>query len=70
VGTGRVVFSLDFGPKELAFVRERLVAACHRMEIDGWWARSTGVENTKKASEIKFSLGKEIAKAMIARLFK
>jgi glutamate-1-semialdehyde 2,1-aminomutase len=70
VGTGRVVFSLDFQKKDLDFVRERLVAACHRMETDGWWARSSVDANAKLSSGIKFSLGKEVLRAMLGRLFK
>jgi glutamate-1-semialdehyde 2,1-aminomutase len=67
VGTGRVCFSLDFQPKDFAFVREQLVASCLRMEQDGWWVRDS--DSIKLGSEIKFSLAKEISKAMMKRLF-
>ena len=65
VGTGRVLFSLDFGPNELAFVRERLCAASHRMVEDGWWAGGGG----GGGGEIKKSLAKEVVKAMVRRVF-
>jgi glutamate-1-semialdehyde 2,1-aminomutase len=65
VGTGRVVFSLDFTVKDLNEVSSSLLRACHRMEQDGWWPkeRVTG-------KEIGTSLAKEVLKAMVARLFK
>jgi len=68
VGTGRVCFSLDFGPKELGEVTDKLVRACKRMYDDGWWVR--GEDARKLGSEIKFSLGKEILGAMLRRLFR
>lgn len=37
VGTGRLIFSLDYGPQEVAQVRERFVAAAQQMRDDGWW---------------------------------
>lgn len=37
VGTGRLIFSLDYGPQEVAQVRERFVAAARQMRDDGWW---------------------------------
>lgn len=37
VGTGRLIFSLDYGPHEVAQVRERFVAAARQMFDDGWW---------------------------------
>lgn len=37
VGTGRLIFSLAYGPQEVAQVRERFVAAGRQMHDDGWW---------------------------------
>lgn len=37
VGTGRLVFSLNYSDDELAEVLRRFVCACQRMREDGWW---------------------------------
>ena len=37
VGTGRLIFSLNYGDAEFAAVSERFVAAARTMERDGWW---------------------------------
>ncbi len=37
VGTGRLIFSLNYSDADLAEVLRRFVGACCRMEADGWW---------------------------------
>jgi glutamate-1-semialdehyde 2,1-aminomutase len=37
VGSGRLVFGLQFTPAELAEVRTAFVQACRDMQRDGWW---------------------------------
>lgn len=37
VGTGRLIFSLNYGDAEVAEVLERFVAAALEMRSDGWW---------------------------------
>ena len=37
VGTGRLIFSLNYGEAEFAAVAERFVAAAQQMQADGWW---------------------------------
>ncbi len=37
VGTGRLIFSLNFGDAQVAEVLERFVAAAQQMRADGWW---------------------------------
>jgi glutamate-1-semialdehyde 2,1-aminomutase len=37
VGTGRLIFSLDYTGQEFAVVVERMVAAALRMQAAGWW---------------------------------
>lgn len=37
VGTGRLIFSLNFSDQDMREVLERFVKAGHRMRQDGWW---------------------------------
>jgi glutamate-1-semialdehyde 2,1-aminomutase len=37
VGTGRLIFSLDFSDEDFAAVVDRFVQACTDMQADGWW---------------------------------
>ncbi len=42
VGTGRFIFSLNYGPAEMDAVLERLLAAARQMREDGWWWQGEG----------------------------
>ncbi len=37
VGTGRLIFSLNYTDADFAAVAERFVAAARAMQRDGWW---------------------------------
>ncbi|WP_216856083.1 aminotransferase class III-fold pyridoxal phosphate-dependent enzyme [Acidisphaera sp. S103] len=37
VGTGRLIFSLNFSEADFDAVADRFVAACEAMQRDGWW---------------------------------
>jgi glutamate-1-semialdehyde 2,1-aminomutase len=37
VGTGRLIFSLNFTEADFEAVAARFVAACEAMRVDGWW---------------------------------
>jgi glutamate-1-semialdehyde 2,1-aminomutase len=37
VGTGRLIFSLNYAESDFVAVLDRFVAACRAMERDGWW---------------------------------
>ena len=37
VGTGRLIFSLNYSDDDLRSVRQRFVAAARTMQADGWW---------------------------------
>ena len=41
VGTGRLVFSLNFSDAEFEAVAERFLAAAEAMRQDGWWETGT-----------------------------
>ncbi len=43
VGTGRLIFSLDYGDAEFDDVLQRFVAACGQMQSDGWWWRDAAL---------------------------
>jgi len=46
VGTGRLIFSLDYTEADFANVADRFIAAARAMQADGWWA---GPELTNRA---------------------
>lgn len=45
VGTGRLIFSLDFPEEVFREVVDRFVRAAVRMKSDGWWWQQDGVTN-------------------------
>jgi glutamate-1-semialdehyde 2,1-aminomutase len=45
VGTGRLIFSLDYSEADFASVMERFVAAARAMHADGWWGASHPLTN-------------------------
>jgi glutamate-1-semialdehyde 2,1-aminomutase len=45
VGTGRLIFSLDFGDADFEAVCQRFVAAAQAMQRDGWWWQAPGASN-------------------------
>jgi glutamate-1-semialdehyde 2,1-aminomutase len=62
VGTGRLIFSLNYAEADFAAVADRFVAAAKAMREDGWWWHSPATTNK--------SIKRAILKEMIAhRLF-
>jgi glutamate-1-semialdehyde 2,1-aminomutase len=45
IGTGRLIFSLNYTEADFAAVADRFVAAAKAMEADGWWWASAGATN-------------------------
>ena len=45
VGTGRLIFSLDYDDAGFALVVDKFVAAARAMQADGWWWQAPGVTN-------------------------
>jgi glutamate-1-semialdehyde 2,1-aminomutase len=45
VGTGRLIFSLNFTDADFNAVADRFVAACEAMRRDGWWWENTAASN-------------------------
>jgi glutamate-1-semialdehyde 2,1-aminomutase len=42
VGTGRFIYSLNYTDDDMAEVTQRFLAACARMQRDGWWWHAPG----------------------------
>jgi len=59
IGTGRLIFSLDYSDADFDAVSDRFVAAAHAMEGDGWWWCDPAATNK--------SIRRGILKEMIAR---
>jgi glutamate-1-semialdehyde 2,1-aminomutase len=45
VGTGRLIFSLNYTDEQFSIVADRFVAACEAMRGDGWWWSDDTVTN-------------------------
>ena len=45
IGTGRLIFSLNYTAEEFGEVAERFVAAARTMQNDGWWWRNPALTN-------------------------
>ena len=45
VGTGRLIFSLNFDEADFTAVAQRLVAAARQMQADGWWWQGPGLSD-------------------------
>ena len=61
IGTGRLIFSLNYSDSDFEAVMERFVAAARAMERDGWWWCSPSATNR--------SIKRDILKEMIAHRF-
>jgi glutamate-1-semialdehyde 2,1-aminomutase len=45
VGTGRLIFSLNYSEDDFAAVADRFVSAATSMQRDGWWWRAPELTN-------------------------
>jgi glutamate-1-semialdehyde 2,1-aminomutase len=61
VGTGRLIFSLNYTDADFAEVEKRFVAAATRMKADGWWWHQASLTNK--------GIRRQILKEMIASRF-
>ena len=60
VGTGRLIFSLNYGDADFAAVMARFLAAARAMDQDGWWW--AGPRSTNR------SIRRQILREMLASL--
>ena len=61
VGTGRLIFSLNYSEADFEQVAERFVAAARQMQADGWWW--TGPDHSV------WSIRRRLLREMLARRF-
>jgi glutamate-1-semialdehyde 2,1-aminomutase len=61
VGTGRLIFTLNYTDADFAEVTERFVAAADKMKRDGWWWHKEGLTNK--------NIKRQILKEMVAVKF-
>ena len=59
VGTGRLIFSLNYSDADFAAVAERIVAAAGKMKADGWWWHDASLTNK--------GIRRQILKEMLTR---
>ncbi|MDB6082183.1 MAG: aminotransferase [Gammaproteobacteria bacterium] len=59
VGTGRLIFSLNYTDADFAAVSDAILAAAHAMQADGWWWASPELTN----KSIRRSLFREMLQA-------
>src|ERR1700704_5231057 len=59
VGTGRLIFSLNYTDADFAEVADRFVAAAEKMKRDGWWWREASLTNK--------NIRRKIVKEMLTR---
>jgi glutamate-1-semialdehyde 2,1-aminomutase len=61
IGTGRIIFSLDYTDQDFEEVKDRFVAAAKAMRDDGWW----WVDSERRQVSIK----RQILRETISHLF-
>ena len=59
VGTGRLIFSLNYTEADFAAVADRFVAAAEKMKRDGWWWHDAALTNK--------AIKRQILKEMLAK---
>jgi glutamate-1-semialdehyde 2,1-aminomutase len=64
VGTGRLIFSLNYTDADFTAVADRFVQACTEMQADGWWwnggATNTALKRGVLAETVRVRLGRKI----------
>ncbi len=67
IGTGRLIFSLNYSDADFAAVADRFVAGASAMQADGWWWQSTQLtDRTIKRTVLKEIIARRLALACAA----
>jgi glutamate-1-semialdehyde 2,1-aminomutase len=61
VGTGRLIFSLNFTDADFSEVADRFIAASAKMKRDGWWWQDASLTNK--------NIKRRILREMLAKRF-
>jgi glutamate-1-semialdehyde 2,1-aminomutase len=69
VGTGRLIFSLNYGEAEFAAVADRFVGAAAAMARDGWWWEDAALAPEQRRQSLARRLRGELLRASMRRLF-
>ena len=64
IGTGRLIFSLNYSERDCETVADRFIAAARAMERDGWWWCDQAVTNRS----VKRGILKEMISHRLSRL--
>jgi glutamate-1-semialdehyde 2,1-aminomutase len=62
VGTGRLIFSLNYTESDFKTVAERFVTAAEKMRQDGWWWYEGGLSNK--------TIRRQVLREMLAKRFR
>ncbi len=61
VGTGRLIFSLNYSDADFEAVLQRFITAGHQMQADGWWWDAPGLSNR--------GIRRTVLKEVLGRIF-
>ena len=67
VGSGRLIFSLDFTDAQFDDVVRRFVAACTAMQRDGWWWHAPQGTSVQRRRAMRWELLKEMVRHRLNR---
>jgi glutamate-1-semialdehyde 2,1-aminomutase len=60
VGSGRIIFSLNYSDADFEAVLQRFVAAAKAMQTDGWWWQHAGLSNQSIRSGLSLEIFKQL----------